>query len=300
MNLAGSFSADGVSSVTRINPGESVTASLVCENADTFIGTVAIQVSTNGTTWAPAKSTTGLPQVFTGTTLSPLSGTITDVVIRNDGTKVQRMRVRVVDFDDDALVYAVTHVEGETVGQPLLTAPNGAPLIFRRDDGGLEVTGPLYLPEGLSGDTLQVAGIEEKVITVEIGPADIVGTGAGQLGHANGVPLVAAPGADKAHELVSVVMVNDRDTAAYTDGGNVSINWSGGGAAITGVVSAANSLGSAGDTRTLFVPLAAAATALVANAGLNLVAASAFTQPGTAAGVLRLTVRYRVHTLGLA
>ena len=38
---------------------------------------------------------------------------------------------------------------------------------------------------------------------------------------------------------------------------------------------------------------------LVANTGINLVCAAAPTNPGTAAGVLRVKVTYRIHTTGL-
>jgi len=49
-----------------------------------------------------------------------------------------------------------------------------------------------------------------------------------------------------------------------------------------------------------FVPLAATPQNLTAGKGFNLVAATAFTQPGTAAGVVRVKVLYRVITTGLA
>ena len=49
------------------------------------------------------------------------------------------------------------------------------------------------------------------------------------------------------------------------------------------------------------VVLATAPTnnALATATAVNLVAAAAFTNPGTAAGVLRVKVAYRVHTTGL-
>jgi len=159
-------------------------------------------------------------------------------------------------------------------------------------------TGNLYINKGtvavpsweLAITDLPPASI---VITkqVTISAADIVGTAAGQLGHASGVVLVADPGATKAIQFLDAILDYDYDTAAYTAGGNVTVN-SNGGSALTGVVSAANSLGAAADKIVQFVPLAATATNLTANKGLNLVAASAFTQPGTAAGTVVVTVRY--------
>jgi hypothetical protein len=134
---------------------------------------------------------------------------------------------------------------------------------------------------------------------VSISSANITGTSAGQLGHANGYVLIAAPGAGKAIEFVSATVILDYSTAAYTGGGNVTVNYGGGGGALSGVVSAANSLGAAADKIAIVFSAVPTNNQLVANTGLNLVAASAFTQPGTAAGVVRVQVLYRIHTTGL-
>lgn len=153
----------------------------------------------------------------------------------------------------------------------------------------------------LAANAVTSAKLDEKTIQyaeVSITAADIVATGAGKLGHASGVVLVADPGSTKVVELISAILIYDYDTAAFTGGGNLSIN-SNGGSALTGVVSAANSLGASADKVVQFVPLSTAGNALTVNKGLNLVAASAFTQPGTAAGVVRVKVAYRVHTHGL-
>lgn len=138
-----------------------------------------------------------------------------------------------------------------------------------------------------------------RIAEVEISAADIVATGAGKLGHAQGYPLIAAPGAGKVIELISAVLIYDYATAAYGGGGNVTLNWAGGGAAITGLVSAANSLGASVDKVVQFLALAAAGNAMSPNTAINLVAASAFTQPGTAAGVVRVKLAYRVISAGL-
>lgn len=134
--------------------------------------------------------------------------------------------------------------------------------------------------------------------TGTISSADLVGTGAGQFGHANGYPLVAAQGAQNIVELISAIFHYDFSVAAYTGGGNTTVNISGGGAALTGLVSNANSFQSAADKVLMFVPLAATFIVPTVNTGINLVTASAFTQPGTAAGVIRYVVNYRVHATG--
>lgn len=134
------------------------------------------------------------------------------------------------------------------------------------------------------------------VITTNISSAAITGTAAGQLGHALGVPLVPDPGPGMAVELVSCCLSSKFGVAAYTAGGNLTVNINGG-AAVTGVVSAANSLGAAADKVNTLIPLAAAGTLQTATKGLNLVAAAAFTNPGTATGTLKCITTYRVYTL---
>lgn len=205
--------------------------------------------------------------------------------------------------------------EKDTVGLCKLgTIPFGTPettaslfsrgaLITCEEDGKIyrnkgTVAAPVW--EELSYVTSE--DIDESLIQsadILISAADITATGAGKLGHAAGVPLVADPGANKVVDLISAVMIYDFDTAAYTAGGNITVN-SNGGAALTGTVTAANSLGASTDKIVRFVPLSTGGVELTANKGLNLVAASAFTQPGTAAGVVRVKVLYRVITTGLA
>ena len=133
---------------------------------------------------------------------------------------------------------------------------------------------------------------------VAISSANITATTAGALGHADGVVLV--PGqTGKIIELVSATLIYDYAGAGYSTGGNITINQTGG-SAVTGVVSAANSLGANSDKVVVFAPLAATATAYTKDLGLNLVAATAFTNGGSATGVVRVKVAYRVHTHGLA
>jgi hypothetical protein len=134
---------------------------------------------------------------------------------------------------------------------------------------------------------------------VAISAADIVATSAGKFGHAYGYPLVAAPAAGSALELVSATLIYDYAGAGYGAGGNISVNWESGGAAITGVVTAGNSLGAVADNVTVLRPLTTAGQALVVAAGINLVAAAAFTA-GSATGVVRVKVVYRTHVTGLA
>jgi hypothetical protein len=146
----------------------------------------------------------------------------------------------------------------------------------------------------LAANTLQVA-------TGSIASADIVATGSGKFGHANGYPLVAPVGAHNAPEFVSAVLIHDYAGAAYGAGGDVTVNLTGG-AAQSDLVAAANFCGAGSDKVVLLRPardlVTPVAIAMVENAGLSLVAASAFTL-GSATGVIRYAVMYRVHATGL-
>lgn len=165
------------------------------------------------------------------------------------------------------------------------------------DINSVAVSGAVSLDN--AGATLLAANLL-RVATGTITAADIVATDAGKLGHANGYPLVAAVGTHNVPEFISAALFFDYSTAAYTDGGNVTVNLSGGGAAQSDPVAAANFCGAAADKAVLLrPPTASAGVAMVENAGLNLVAATAFTNPGTAAGVIRYAVLYRVHATGL-
>lgn len=137
---------------------------------------------------------------------------------------------------------------------------------------------------------------EEVTLTA----TEIVGTSAGDLGHASGAVLVAGISSAYAVEFVSAVAIYDFATAAYTGGGNdTTINIGSGGAVLTGVVTSANLLGAAGDKIVVFYPLTTAAVPLSVGTGLSMNSVTAWTQPGTAAGVLRVQITYKLHTTGL-
>lgn len=127
----------------------------------------------------------------------------------------------------------------------------------------------------------------------------IVGTNAGDLGHADGAIIVAAPGAGYVMEFISAVLIYDFSVAAYTGGGNDLVFQSSTGAvALSGATTAANLLGAAGNKIVQVNPLSTAGIVKTANTGINL-KSTAWTQPGNAAGVLRVHTQYRIHTIGL-
>ncbi len=116
----------------------------------------------------------------------------------------------------------------------------------------------------------------------------IIGTTSGSLGHSSGVELVAAVSGKTIVPLAIQVAVTFA-VAAYTGGGNVTASI--GTTALTTAITKENSfqLGASG---TAFAAGAAVAANGLSGAALALKAASAFTDPGAAAGTATVTVQY--------
>ena len=112
------------------------------------------------------------------------------------------------------------------------------------------------------------------------------------------IALIAAAGAGYAHEFVSAVLIYDFDTAAYTGAGSDDLVIRVGTVSVSPVIADADLLLAAADQIVHVRALAAADYDLPANAAINL-KSSAVTNPGTAAGVIRVHLTYRVHTTGL-
>jgi len=162
-------------------------------------------------------------------------------------------------------------------------------------ESGVTVDGVLLKDGGIQ----LASGVIQKEVVVVIGATQIVGTDAEDLGHANGATLVAAPTSDYTLEFVSAIAIYDFDTAAYTGGASdLVVAIGSAGAAISGVATMANLLGAAGDKIVYFVPLATVAVPMSVGTAISL-RGTAITNPGTAAGVLRVYTTYRIITTGL-
>jgi len=172
--------------------------------------------------------------------------------------------------------------------------------VYFRTDGGAATT--LYVKETGAGNTGWVAyesaasvtsaisaATEILSTTVALSKTVIVGDSAGDIGHADGVVLVAAV-SGKIIAPVSCVIAYTFDTAAYTAGGNIQPGYKDGTGIMT-LTSAATSLGAAASCIMLLSPLTGAA---LVNKALVLRAAAAFTDPGTAAGTASVTTHYRL------
>ena len=194
-----------------------------------------------------------------------------------------------------------------TVGNEIIDVVNGisdgtTSLVTPTISGVLTGTTAVFSANGINATALgNVSGSgQEFTVLTTLTASTIVGTTAGTLGHASGVELVAAPTSAYALQFVRAVAIYDYATAAYTGGGNdTSIRLGSGGAAITGIVTSANLLGAAGDKIVRFDPLSTAALPMSVGVAISINSTTAWTQPGTAAGVCRIYTTYRVITTGL-
>lgn len=163
--------------------------------------------------------------------------------------------------------------------------------------GGIITTDKLNT---MTGGTVISTNVKEYNTEVLLTADEIVGTDAGNIGHADGAILVAAKGTGYALELVSAVLIYDYDTAAYGGGADdctIQIGVNGTQIASTDTITGANLLEASADA-ILRLGCIATELVLVDNSAISL-AGTALTNPGTAAGVLRAHITYRVHTTGL-
>ena len=138
---------------------------------------------------------------------------------------------------------------------------------------------------------------EIRVVEVAITEAEIIGNSTGELAHVAGLILVAAPGAGYALQLISIMLIYDYDTAAYT-GGDDTLRGRVGTVDATGAIAAADLITKAGDTIVQLNPLTTDFV-ITENATINIKIDTQVTDPGTADGVMRAKISYRVITTGL-
>lgn len=169
-------------------------------------------------------------------------------------------------------------------------AVNGTEVI----DSSGAIKGDIQATAGSIGSA-EIADSVLKVDKVTLTADEIVGTTAGDIGHANGATLVAAPGEGKVLEFVSAVLSYNFDTAAYTGGGDDNVIQLGT-TAVSAPIAGADLLEDSADDIAFVSALSAADIKLTANSALSL-AGTALTQPGDAAGTLDVFITYRVHTL---
>jgi len=157
---------------------------------------------------------------------------------------------------------------------------------------GVTIEGIQFIDDGIS----PTANVVQKTVLTTLTAAQIVGTSAGDIGHASGAILVESPGSDYVLELVSAILIYDYLTGAYTGGGDDTVIQLGT-VAQTAAIAGADLLEAAGDKIVMLTPLGAVDLPMTVGTSLNL-QGTALTA-GTGAGVLRCYVTYKIITTGL-
>lgn len=162
-----------------------------------------------------------------------------------------------------------------------------------------EIFFDIHEPDLLSSGDLQPSLMQ--VATGVISSANMTGTSAGQLSHANGFIMVPAPPAGSALILDGAYIAYTFGTAAYSGTGTntIGVVWGGGGAALTGTQTQTLSVMAAGNTQNQFYPLTTAGVPTLSATSINLkLNTTVITNPGTATGTVAYTVWYSVVTPG--
>lgn len=120
----------------------------------------------------------------------------------------------------------------------------------------------------------------------------MIATTAGSLSHANGLIVVPAAPTGYVNILHRAIVSYTFATAAFTGGGNTTFNIGGGGSAITGLIATTTLWQNGASIIQEFVPLSTVAFPVTKETSINLVTASAITNPGTAAGTAKIYVWY--------
>jgi hypothetical protein len=131
-----------------------------------------------------------------------------------------------------------------------------------------------------------------KLVVTPITAAGMIDTAAGALSHANGLTIVPAAPTGYVNVFHRAIVSYTFATAAYTGGGNTTINIGGGGAALSGLIATTTLWQNASSIIQMFVPLSTVAFPITKETALSLKTASAITNPGTAAGTARVYCWY--------
>lgn len=184
---------------------------------------------------------------------------------------------------------------GSGIPTTTLTFARGCKIVDRSTSIIYQNTGssttPVWTRQGATA-AMDPQGVQ--FVEVDLAPADIIDTAAGKLSHANGLIVVPAPATGYVNVFHRGIVSFTFLTAAYTGGGNTTFNIGGGGAALTGLIASTSLLTKGSSTIMEFVPLSTVAFPVTKETSINLVSASAFTNPGTAAGTAKVYVWYSV------
>lgn len=131
-----------------------------------------------------------------------------------------------------------------------------------------------------------------QMVIVPQTAAQMIATTAGSLSHAQGLIVVPAAPVGYVNILHRAIVSYTFATAAFTGGGNTTFNIGAGGAALTGLIATTTLWQNASSIIQEFVPLSTVAFPVTKETSINLVTASAITNPGTAAGTAKVYCWY--------
>lgn len=190
--------------------------------------------------------------------------------------------------------------EGITLKEgAVLKMPNGTNIVAVAANGqSAAITGT----ETITGSELEDGTVTTDKIAEEALRMLVIGITKADILAMNGTPVVVvpSPGAGKVLQFLNATLIYDRATATYGGGGDVTINYAGG-APVSNTVVKTDCFGAAGDKIFYMGALNPAGGYTMPPAtGLVITnATGAFTDPGTAAGVGRLSIQYRIITTAL-
>lgn len=207
----------------------------------------------------------------------------------------------VISFLDNDLGHLVTgSIESAPNGAAsipttTLTFARGATLVDRSTSIEYCNIGTAAAPVwALSGSSFGTDPQMMQMIMVPQTAAQMIATTAGSLSHAQGLIVVPAPaaGSGLVNVLHRAIVSYSFLTAAFTGGGNTTFNIGAGGAALTGLIATTTLWQNGSSIIQEFVPLSTVAFPVTKETSINLVTASAITNPGTAAGSAKVYAWY--------
>lgn len=158
----------------------------------------------------------------------------------------------------------------------------------------------IQAPSFTGGISLTATVTEYDTIVI-IDSTKIVGTAAGDIAHADGAILVGQPGTGFTLEFVSAFIIYDHATADFGGGNNdavVQTGVTGTQVSVSSAITDASLLTASAD-KILRLGSIATELAHADNGAISLKSTLVYTNPGTAAGLLRIHLKYRMHATGL-
>lgn len=146
-----------------------------------------------------------------------------------------------------------------------------------------------------SGDSASINPQMMQMVEVDISAAAMIDTTAAiGMSSTNGLTIVPAAATGFVNVWHRTIVSYTFAVAAYTGGGNNTVNIGGGGAALSGLIATTTLWQNASSIIQEFVPLSTVAFPVTKETAISLKTASAITNPGTAAGTAKVYTWYSV------